>query len=199
MAKPIVVSYKNKESTFDHKKIDRAKLYGKKKRVALDSEDEVCIRASLVEDGSTLIRSGMTAQGYFKDDGTWVPNRDLVGLDETGKPLKLLDSTLSVPQNIESPATAKDLLDLEVTSLYLLDPKEIDPELDKELQSGEIFKIPFNYRSDYRVETGIILKNNDGYFCLVGVPTHPQWSELKKITVEDFEEEDSGDLDFDMF
>ena len=96
MAKPIVISYKNKESTFDHKKIDRAKLYGKKKRVALVSEDEVCIRASLVEDGSTLIRSGMTAQGYFKDDGTWVPNRDLVGLDEAGKPLKLLDSTLSV-------------------------------------------------------------------------------------------------------
>ena len=70
----------------------------------------------------------------------------------------------------------------------MLDPIEIDPNLDKELRDGEIFKIPFNYRSDYRVETGIILKNKDGYFCLVGVPTNPQWSELKKITVEDFEE-----------
>ena len=39
MAKPIVISYKGKESSFDHAKLDRAKLYGKKKRIALDSDD----------------------------------------------------------------------------------------------------------------------------------------------------------------
>lgn len=199
MAKPIVISYKGKESSFDHGKLDRAKLYGKKKRVALDSNDELCIKASLVEDGSTLIRSGMTAQGYFKSDGAWVPNKELVGLDETGKPLELLDSTLGAAQTVDAPASARDLLDLEVASVYLLEPKEIDPGLEKELGNGELIKIPFNYRSDYRLETGFLLKNKEGYFCIVGVPTHPEWSELKKIAVEAFEEEDSDDLDFDMF
>ena len=40
MAKPIVISYKGKESSFDHGKLDRAKLYGKKKRIALDSTED---------------------------------------------------------------------------------------------------------------------------------------------------------------
>ena len=199
MAKPIVILYKGKESSFDHGKLDRAKLYGKKKRIALDSNDELCTKASLVEDGSTLIRSGMTAQGYFKNDGAWVPNKELVGLDETGKPLELLDSTLGAAQTVDAPTSARDLLDLEVASVYLLEPKEIDPGLEKELGNGELIKIPFNYRSDYRLETGFLLKNKEGYFCIVGVPTHPEWSELQKVAVGVFEEEDSGDLDFDMF
>ena len=40
MAKPIVISYKGKESSFDHGKLGRAKLYGKKKRIALDSTED---------------------------------------------------------------------------------------------------------------------------------------------------------------
>jgi len=199
MAKPIVISYKGKESSFDHGKLDRAKLYGKKKRIAMDSHDVPCIKTSLVEDGSVLIRSGMTAQGYFKEGGAWVPNKELVGLDDEGKPLELLDSTLGTAQTVDAPALANELLDLEVTSVYLLEPKEIDPLLEKELGDGEIMKIPFNYRSDYRLETGFLLKNKEGYFCIVGVPTHPEWCELNKVAVEVFEEEDSDDLDFDMF
>ena len=199
MAKPIVISYKGKESSFDHGKLDRAKLYGKKKRIALDSNDVACIKASLVEDGSVLIRSGMTAQGYFKEGGAWVPNKELVGLDDEGKPLELLDSTLGAAQTVDAPALANELLDLAVTSVYILEPKEVDPRLEKELGDGEIMKIPFNYRSDYRLETGFLLKNKEGYFCIVGVPTHPEWCELNKVAVEVFEEEDSDDLDFDMF
>ena len=162
MAKPIVISYKGKESSFDHGKLDRAKLYGKKKRIALDSNDGACIKASLVEDGSVLIRSGMTAQGYFKEGGAWVPNKELVGLDDEGKPLELLDSTLGAAQTVDAPALANELLDLEVTSVYILEPKEVDPRLEKELGDGEIMKIPFNYRSDYRLETGFLLKNKEG-------------------------------------
>jgi len=120
-------------------------------------------------------------------------------LDETGKPLELLDSTLGTAQTVDAPALANELLDLEVTSVYILEPKEIDPLLEKELGDGEIMKIPFNYRSDYRLETGFLLKNKEGYFCIVGVPTHPEWCELNKVAVEVFEEEDSDDLDFDMF
>jgi hypothetical protein len=199
MAKPIVILYKGKISSFDHGKLDRTKLYGKKKRVALDPSGEACIKASLVEDGSMLIRSGMTAQGYFKNDGSWVPNKELVGLDKSGKPLELLVSTLGVPQTVDRPASTRELLDLEVTSVYSLDPMEMDQALEKELLRGEIIKFPFNYRSDYRLETGFLLKNKEGYFCIVGVPTHSEWSELKKIAVETYEEDDSNDLDFDMF
>ena len=200
MAKPIVISYNGKISSFDHGKLDRAKLYGKKKRVALDPSGEVCIKASLVEDGSMLVRSGMTAQGYFKNDGSWVPNKELVGLDKCGKPLELLDSTLGVAQTVNQPASARELLDLEVTSVYSLEPLEMDIVLEKELVQGKVIKFPFNYRSDYRLETAFLLKNKEGYFCIVGVPTHSEWSELKKIAIETYEEDDdTNDLDFDMF
>ena len=199
MAKPISISFQGKISNFEHVKLERSKLYGRRKRVTYDPKGEECSRISLSEDGTLLIRSGMTAQGYFNSDGAWVPNKELVGLDETGKPLELLNSTLGVAQNVDAPASPRDLLDLEVTSVYILEPKKVDPGLEKELGNGEIIKIPFNYRSDYRLETGFLLKNKDGYFCIVGVPTHPEWSELQKVAVGVFEEEDSGDLDFDMF
>ena len=200
MAKPIIASFKGKESSFDHSKVERSKLYGRRRRVALDNEGNTCIKASLTEDGSMIIRSGMTAQGYFTDQGEWIPNKELVGLDEKGKALQLVESTLGSSQKIEDPANPSELLDLEVTTTYQLSPVDFDEKLKKELDEGKIFRLLFNYRADYRAETAFLIGNKEGYFCIVGVPTHPVWCELKKVAVETFEDdEDSGDLDFDMF
>ena len=65
MAKPIIVSLSGKEYSFSPTKIERTKIYGAKKRVALDAQERFCIRASLTSDGAHLMQSGMTAQGYF--------------------------------------------------------------------------------------------------------------------------------------
>ena len=49
-------------------------------------------------------------------------------------------------------------------------------------------------------ETAFLLKNTEGYFCVVGVPTVSEWCEQEKPAIEKHEEEeDSDDLDFDMF
>lgn len=200
MAKPIIVLFKGNNSSFDHFKLERSKLYGSRRRVALDSGGNSCIKASLNEEGSMIIRSGMTAQGYFTDDGKWIPNKELVGLDEKDKTLELVESTLGNPQKIDEPVNPSELLDLEVTTTYQLNPIDFDKSLKKELDGGQIFRFQFNYRADYRAETAFLIGNTEGYFCVVGVPTHPEWSELKKVAVETFEEEDDkDDLDFDMF
>jgi hypothetical protein len=200
MPKPIIISFQGKDSSFEHSKLERSKLYGSRRRVALDSEGNSCIKASLTEEGSMIIRSGMTAQGYFTVDGKWIPNKELVGLDEEDKPIKLIDSTLGNSQKIEGPANPSELLDLAVITTYQLNPVNFNEQLKKEIDAGQIFRFPFNYRSDYRAETAFLLGNKEGYFCVVGVPTHPEWCELKKVAVETFEEdEDSDDLDFDMF
>ena len=200
MAKPISVEFKGKVSNFDHMKLERSKLYGRRRRVAYDAEGEECSRISLSQDGTLLIRSGMTAQGYFTDDDRWVPNKDLVGLDDSGKPLELVPSTLGESQELGDTCDPQDLLDIKPTTVYMLEGTEVDQALEKQLEDGSIFTFPLNYRADYKAETAFLLKNTEGYFCVVGVPTVSEWCEQEKPAIEKHEEEeDSDDLDFDMF
>mgnify|MGYP005646162077 FL=1 len=200
MAKPISLSFSGKESHFDHVKLDRSKLYGKRKRVAYDSDGKECSRHSLTADGRLVIKSGMTAQGYFTDEGRWIPNKDLVGMDSTGKPIPLVPSTLGVVQELSTPCLPELLLDLKPTTVYMLDPSELDSALEEQLVKGSIFKFALNYRSDYQAETAFLLKNDQGYFCVVGNPTVSEWCELDKPAVEVYQEDDDADdLDFDMF
>ena len=200
MAKPISISFQGKISNFEHVKLERSKLYGRRKRVTYDPKGEECSRISLSEDGTLLIRSGMTAQGYFTESDKWIPNRDLVGLDESGKALEIVPSTLGEAQEVAEPCKPQDLLDIKPTTVYMLEAAELDGALEKQLEEGSIFTFPLNYRADYRAETAFLLKNEEGYFCVVGVPTVSEWCEQEKPAVEiDEEEEDSDDLDFDMF
>ena len=200
MAKPISISFQGKISNFEHTKLERSKLYGRRKRISYDPQGEECSRISLSEDGTLLIRSGMTAQGYFTEDNRWVPNKNLVGLDESGKTLELVLSTLGEPQEVAEPCKPQQLLDIKPTTVYMLGAAELDGALEKQLDEGSIFTFPLNYRADYRAETAFLLKNGEGYFCVVGVPTVSEWCEQEKPAVEkQEEEEDSDDLDFDMF
>ena len=57
MAKPIIVTKDDKDSIFQLRKIERKKLYGFRKRLAVDENNEECKRASLTEDGQVIIKS----------------------------------------------------------------------------------------------------------------------------------------------
>ena len=200
MAKPIVVNLKGAESTFSFAKLDRAKLYGRKRRLILGPDKEPCQRASLLEDGSLLLRSGMTAQGYFDDDTNWIPNKELVGMDFKGNVLEKAPATLGVAQ-VAKVSELESLLDLSVDSIYQLEPEEVSDSIQSVLESGKAFNFPFNYRADYHAESAYLLLNKEGYFLLIGNPVQPQWMDLEQIAVESFEEdsEDDDDLDFEMF
>jgi len=80
LAKPIIVSLGGAESTFSFTKLDRSKLYGTRRRIVLGPDGEPCQRAQLTEDGSLLLRSGMTSQGYFDDSGNLISQSDFVGI-----------------------------------------------------------------------------------------------------------------------
>ena len=64
MARVIAVSLEGVESTFGFASVDRSALYGRRRRVPLDEHGNACTRASILDDGSLLLRSGMTGQGY---------------------------------------------------------------------------------------------------------------------------------------
>ena len=82
MAKLILINYQGEEAQFSHKKVDRSKLYGSRKRIPLDPSGENCLRCELSDDGSTLIMSGMTSQGYFDSDLNWIPNKELISINK---------------------------------------------------------------------------------------------------------------------
>lgn len=200
MARTICVSLDGVESSFGFKSIDRSALYGRRRRVALDRDGVQCTRASLLEDGSLLLRSGMTGQGYFLQDGTFLKQSDLEAFDETGRPLERVPSTLGIAQPLEGPVDVTEVLNMRVETVYALDPDEVDDGLMSRLTGGEIFRFAFNFRDDFRAESGILLANDQGAFALVGVPVSFEWSTLNlapDLPMADQEAED--DLDFEMF
>jgi hypothetical protein len=200
VARVISVSFGETESTFEFKPIDRAALYGKRRRVALDAGGEPCSRASLLDDGSMMLMSGMTGQGYFLEDGRYLKQSELEGFDSTGAPLPKAPSTLGVAQQLIGPIDPQEVLDLRVTTIYALEAEHIDPRLLQQLSDGDMFRFTFNYREDYRAETGILLNNEHGLFALIGVPVTYEWSALQIVAELPTVDEDSDDdLDFEMF
>ena len=99
MAKPIVVLLEKSESRFSFVKLNRAKLYGTRRRIVLGPDDETCQRAQLTEDGSLLLRSGMTSQGYFDNLGNLISQSDFVGISSDGSIVHRQPSTLGVAQD----------------------------------------------------------------------------------------------------
>jgi len=200
MARQINVIRNGTESVFEFKKIDRAKLYGKRKRIVLDEEGESCVKAELSEDGSTIIRSGMTQQAYFDSEGEWVASNRLVGLDEEGNPAEKVPSTLGVAQELEEVepgALSQNLM----ISVYHLTGVDFEEALEADLKAGKIFRFPFNYRADYSAEEGFLLSNKEGVFVLVTKAATPEWCSLKAAVADTFSEESEldDDLDFEMF
>ena len=201
MAKLLHINFKGEEAQFSHKKIDRSKLYGSRKRVPLDPLGENCLRCSLSDDGLTLIMSGMTSQGYFDSDMNWIPNKELVGIDSNGNILDKFPATLGISQEA-SLCELEMLLDLAVDSIYQLDPEEVPQSIKTALESGKTLNFPFNYREDYHAESAYLILNEEGYFALIGNPVKPEWMELEQVVEESFEnevEDDNDDLDFEMF
>ncbi len=200
MARDIIVERGGATSRFSFKKVDRKKLYGQRRRLPLDPDGEVCTRGELSADGALLIRSGMTAQAYFDEDGVWWPNKDLVGIHPDGSTAEHHDSTLNVQQALHE-VPPEVLLDSRIASVYALSPEEVDDALQADLEAGKLFSFKFNYRSGTRPDVGYLVANGTGMYALIGQPTEADWCELDAIPIETFDEDDGldDDLDFEMF
>lgn len=198
MSKGIVVSLNGKVSSFQIEKVDRAKLYGMRRRLALDEKDRICSRASLTDDGQVLLRAGMTAQSWFDTDGRQIEQKAIGAEDADGNVLSLVPSTLGVEQGLEGPVDAREVLDLSLTAVYRMTPEDLDDSLASSLAEGQIWRFPFNYRPDYRSETGYLVHNSDGIFALMGVlaPAPFLQPQAPPPIAEDNENDD--DLDFEM-
>ena len=201
MAKLVVVRLNSVESSFALTRLDRARLYGRRERLHLDPTGARCRRAALTEDGAFILLPGMTAQAYFDPDGAWIPNGTLVGIGPDGKEAPLVESTLGTAQELKI-ATAQEVLDLAVSSVYVLEPEEIHGDLAQQLADGECFQFPFAFRDGYNLDIGILVGNAHGLFLLTGRPRVAEWASLHTLPppiLDDDDDELGQDLDFEMF
>lgn len=201
MARTIMVERDGTVSSFAFKKVDRSKLYGRKRRLPLDPDGETCTRAALTDDGSLILLQGMVAQGYFDDGGCWIPHGDLVGVDAEGEVVPERPSTLGRPVPLEGPFEPRVLLDVRVQSVYALEAGEIDDALVADLSAGRIFRLPFSYRSDYKQDDAFLVAGmDDGLYALVGQSVEPEWCSPQELPViEDADDDLDDELDFEMF
>lgn len=200
MGRVISVGLQGVESTFEFKSVDRAALYGKRRRIALDSNGQQCARGSILDDGSMLLKSGMTGQGYFLSDGTFFKQSELEGFDADGNPLEKVPSTLGLVQELVGPVSPTRVLEMRVASIYVLGSDSIDEVLSASLDQGDIYEFAFNYREDYQGETGLLLRNKSDTFALIGLPVSYEWSELNVVLeLPAIDEDTDDDLDFEMF
>jgi len=199
MARTIVVSLDGKESSFAFARLDRKKLYATRKRIPLDAEGDPCQRASLTEDGSMLVTSGMTGQGYFDGGGRWVQNSELVGLDADGNQVEKQPSTLGAAQTLTE-VEPEALLDAAIGTVYMLDADAVDDGLQAQLDEGKIYRFAFNMRADYHLETAYLVANEHGTFVMLGDTYEVPWCTLDQPVLPiDDDDEDDDDLDFEMF
>ena len=198
MAREIQLLLDNNLSSFAFKKISREDLYGYKKRIALDHKNQPCSRIQIDEDTGSVIPSGGLEGVYIDTKFNFIEKENLDVRDANFQTLKKLESTLGVPQKL-NPISADVVLNLEVSSVYLLTPSELDAKLKERLIQGELFQFSFNYYADYNLETGVLLNSTDNLFCLIGNICPSDWVEenTQPMIIEDVIDEE--DLDFQMF
>ena len=198
MAKGRVLSLDGHVSSFQLEKIERARSYGVRRRLAVDDMGRTCSRAALTDDGQVLLRAGMTAQGWFDTDGRQIEQKAIGAEDADGRPLDLVPSTLGVEQSLVGPVDAREVLDVSLTAVYRVTPDELDEALARSLADGQFWRFAFNYRPDYRSETGYLVQNADGIFALVGTPAPARYLEPQAPPPPVDDDDDEGDLDFEM-
>lgn len=197
MVKPVLLKYQDSVASFSPTKVERARVYGQRKRVAIDSEGRVCVKASLTADGSQVICSGMTSQGYFTSEGIPISRSEMVGIDQQGNQVEIKPSTLGVEQALIGPVPSSEILNLALESVFWLEALEVPEQLFSELKAGKVFRCDFNYTAGLEIETAYVLSNSEGVFALVGKPVEPRWVEEGAVYVASPEEVEEDELDFE--
>ena len=202
MAQTILVKFNDEVSEFGLTRVQRDKIYGKRVRMIVDEEGNACKTAALTRDGAALLPTGSMAMVYLNDDFELCSRAELTPVDENGVPREAVPSTLGVEQKLIGPINPKRVLDHIAKSVYELDPITLDETLRTNLEAGEIFETTFNYRKGFDSAPAFLVKNDEGFFAIVGEETHFDF--LHPDQVEGIEEDgedpfDDDDLDFSMF
>mgnify|MGYP006865111114 CR=1 FL=1 len=166
MAAYLDVTYQGQASRFALIAVDRKRLHGFTKRIALDADDNECAAAHLTRDGRFLLTAGSTADLYINNEGDSVPRTDLVPVDCDGRALQTLAPTTGRSQEAEGPVGAHEILDCVVVKVHTLAPESLAPALQSALLRGAIFRVPYRPRKTTQETMAFLLANEGGMFLV---------------------------------
>jgi hypothetical protein len=201
MARQLEITHQDASALFTLTKITRSNLYGRKKRIPVDCRGRPCTRAALTRDGRFVLTAGTTASVYLDEAGDSVERSEIGVVGEDGRLLDAEQSSFDHPVVFGNPVASDALLDCTIMNVYALDPVTIPPSLDMLLTDGNIFRFPFRFKAGSAEHTGFLLKNQVGYFLLVGRAAGFGFIGLEEADIslsEDDEERLDVDLDFSM-
>jgi len=159
MERTLEVACEGTASSFAIRKLSRATLYGTRRRVPVDAEGRECKAAVLTRDGRFLLPPGTTATLCLDDHGDAVERGELRAA-RTGQDV----ASAPEPQSAE----AANLLDCIVRQVYALAPVAVSGRLDELLVATGLCRLG---RSEDAAEERFLVKNDAGYFLLVGEPS----------------------------
>jgi hypothetical protein len=164
------LTYHGRPSRFSVRPIDRARLLGATRRIALDAHGNECETAWLTRDGQYLLHAGSFADLYVNERGDSVERREFVPVDREGRPLAIQRSTRGDAQDLWTPVPAEELLDHVVTRVYFLGADALDPELESALREGRVFRVAYRPRKTAHPTPAFLLANALGTFLLQAEP-----------------------------
>jgi len=181
-------------------KVDRRKLYGWATTIAVDDAGSECRLASMDGSGTFIIPPGGTGLGVLGPDGEWVDRAQLRAVTIDGQDAPLLPSSFDGPIDLSQTATANDLLDHNIVSVYQLSGAS---GLADAL-GGRIASFEYCYRAGYVASDAFVLAADGEVFMLVGYKNTFEFVGLRQAEEVDEPDEpniddDDDDIDFSMF
>ncbi|MBM4354104.1 MAG: hypothetical protein FJ109_09975 [Deltaproteobacteria bacterium] len=198
MAAHLEVTYQGQPSRFTLAAIDRKRLHGYTKRVALDADGRECATAHLTRDGRFLLSAGSTADLYLNNEGDSVPRNDLVPVGGDGRALGEPTPTTGRPQEAEGPVSVEELLDCVVVRAYAVTPESLAPALQSALARGGIFRVAHRPRKGTQPAVAFLLANGHGLFLLQAEPSGFEFVGPDQIAAEVDGWADDSDDEFDF-
>jgi len=198
MAAYLDVTYQGQPSRLALTAIDRKRLHGFTKRVALDADGNECATAHLTRDGRALLMRGSTADLYTNERGDSVPRADLIPIDGDGRALKILAPTTGRLQEMEGPVTPGEILDHVAMKAYALAPEILAPGLQSALASGTIFRVAYRPRKTTQQTSAFIFANDAGIFLVQAQPCGFEFVGPGQVPVGTDGWADDDEFDFDQ-
>jgi hypothetical protein len=200
MAAYLEMNYQGQPSRFALTAIDRKRLHGYTKKMALDADGYECATAHLTQDGRFLLAAGSTADLYTNERGDSVPRADLIPVDRDGRALPTAAPTTGRPQEAEGPVNPEEILDCVVVKAYALTPESLAPPLQSALARGAIFKVSYRPRKATQATTAFLLANETGSFLVQTEPCGFEFVGPEQIPAEtnDWADEQDEEFDFDQ-
>ena len=198
MAAYLDVTHRGKPSRFALTAVDRKRLHGFTKRLALDADGNECATAHLTRDGRFLLTRGSTADLNTNERGDSVPRADLMPLDADGRALETLAPTTGRPQEVGGPIAPGEFLDHVVVKAYALLPESLPPALQSALARGAIFKVAYRPRKTTQQTSAFIFANDAGLFLVQAQPCEFEFVGPGQVAVGTEAWEDDEEFDFDQ-